>query len=174
LNFVVIGTDHHLQEVDNGDNGLMTLLQSKLSESEVVLIAEETRTSKDVETFGKQLIGNEKWLSIDMNAEERAAAHLGDLPCQQGPGYDPVTHTDIVVNRYHKAIETIRENFWLDKIFNLCDARNISDGTVIITCGHNHLPFLAEKIESRGHTVSQDEYMPYDKVERHSKFKICE
>jgi hypothetical protein len=118
LNFIVIGTDHELQEVGNGDKGLLTLLKSKLLEGEVVLIAEETRTAKDVETFGRQLIGKEKWLSIDMNAEERAAAHLEDFPCEQGPGYDPVTRTDIVVNRYRTAKQTVRENFWLDKIFS--------------------------------------------------------
>jgi hypothetical protein len=174
MHFIVIGTDHKPQELSSEDKGLSDLLKHALSKQHVVLVAEEVKTSEEVNTFGRQQVGECCWLSIDMNAYERVASGIDAIPREKGPGYDSVTRQDIVVDRYHTQIETIRENFWLDKIFLWLNDHNISDGTVIITCGHNHLEYLAKKIELRGHTVSKEEYLPYNKEERFGKFVICE
>jgi hypothetical protein len=150
------------------------LLGCLLSANHVVLIAEEVETSKDIDIFGRQLIGDSKWLSIDMTAKERKDAGIDDIPRQCGPGYDLATRRDILVNRYHTKIETIREHFWLERISRWCKDRGLSTGTVIVTCGHNHLEFLREKVESRGHTVTEHECLPYDKEKTHGVFQICD
>jgi hypothetical protein len=48
-----------------------------------------------------------------------------------------------VISRYHKKSEGVRETFWLGKIDGWCKGAQVSTGTVVITCGHDHLEFLA-------------------------------
>ena len=174
MDYIIVGTDHPLQDSASSDTGLRDLLRSIVDTHPVVLIAEEVATSVYVLTFGCELVGENRWLSIDMDDKERKRAGLDDIPLEEGPGYDPITHRDIpLVNRYHTKRETIRETFWLNKIARWCEDRRLSTGTVVITCGHNHLDFLAEKAERRGHTVTKREYMSYDKEAVHGIFTIC-
>ena len=76
MDYVVVGTDHKLQKSDSADKGVQTLLRSILANKNIVLIAEEADASKDVMTFGRQLIGESKWLSIDMTEQERKDAGI--------------------------------------------------------------------------------------------------
>lgn len=73
MDFIIVGTDHRLQTSNSPDTGLKDLLRSIVETHPVVLIAEEVRTSENVHTFGCELIGEDKWLSIDMDARERKA-----------------------------------------------------------------------------------------------------
>jgi hypothetical protein len=173
VHYIIVGTDHPLQESNAEDTRLRSLLRSIVDYS-VVLIAEEVPTSRDVHTFGCELIGESKWLSIDMTIPERKDAGLDDIPCEEGPGYDPVTHRDIRVNRYHTKRESVREQFWLDKIARWCEDRQLSAGTVVVTCGYNHMhaEFLSDKLRQRGHTVSTHECMNYD-IDTLGVFTIC-
>jgi hypothetical protein len=175
VNYIIVGTDHELQKVDNGDEGLKDLLLSVLAAHPVVLIAEEVKTSEKVHTFGRELIGKSKWLSIDMTAKQRKKAGINALPLESGPGYDPVTHRDIVVNRYHTKKEDIRETFWLDRIAEWCKDHKVSVGTVVLVCGHNHMRagFLSHKVLQRGHSITTLEYVPHDIEARHGVFRIC-
>jgi hypothetical protein len=66
VDYIIVGTDHDLQKSDAEDKGLRDLLRSIVDIHPVVLIAEEVKTSEDVHTFGRELIGERKWLSIDM------------------------------------------------------------------------------------------------------------
>jgi hypothetical protein len=173
LDYTVIGTDHDLQKAESHDTGVRDLLSSIIAAQSVVLIAEEVKTSEEIQTFGRHLIGEDKWLSIDMPIEERKKEHIYEiLRSTGGPVKHPVTGNDVRENAYHKKSEGVRENFWLNKIESWCKNKNISDGTVVITCGHNHLKPLAEKIKSRGHSVTELEYLPYDKETVHGLFVL--
>jgi hypothetical protein len=173
VDYIVIGTDHDLQKSSSRDVRVKDLLEGIIASYPVVLIAEEVKTTEDVLTFGHELIGEDKWLSIDMNMEERKDAGIYDiLRSACGPVQHPVTGEDVAYNPYHCKSEGVRENFWLDKIDRWCKAHALRVGTVVITCGHNHLDFLAKKVEERGYPVSKQEYLPYDKEAVHGLFTI--
>jgi hypothetical protein len=171
VHYIIVGTDHPLQESNAEDTSLRDLLQSLIETHPVVLIAEEVKTSEDVPTFGRELVGENKWLSIDMDKEKRMDAGFYDIPCEEGPGDDNVS----CVNRYHRKREAIREDFWLHKIVHWCEERQLSTGTVVVTCGHNHMRagFLSDKLRQRGHTVSTRECMNYDIDAKLGVFTIC-
>lgn len=171
VHYIIIGTDHRLQKTDSQYTGLQDILRFILiAHPSVVLIAEEVETSNPVRTFGLELIGDDKWLSIDMNARERKESRLDAIPCEQGPGDD----NDSRVYRYHTGREAVRETFWLNKIARWCEDRTISTGTVVITCGHIHMRagFLADRVLQRGHTIRTCEYLPFDIVAELGKFEM--
>jgi hypothetical protein len=186
MNYVTVGSDHKLQKSDSKDTGLKDLLSQVLQNSDVVLIAEEVETSKPVTTFGLELIGKDKWLSIDMDDDERKNAGIyNTLLHSGGPVRDPRTGGDVQQNDYHQVSEAKRENHWLDKIEQWSKEKSVSEETVIaegivvhtpktiiLVCGHNHLPFVAAKISQRGHSVVQLEYLPYNKEQAQGLFTV--
>src|SRR5271157_2628108 len=90
MNYVTVGSDHKLQKSDSKDTGLKDLLSQVLQNNDVVLIAEEVETSKPVTTFGLELIGKDKWLSIDMDDDERKKAGIYNTLLHSGaPVRDP-------------------------------------------------------------------------------------
>lgn len=172
MHYIIIGTDHRFQKTNSQVTGLRDLLQAILiAHPDVALIAEEVETSVRVRTYGLELIGEDRWLSIDMDAKKREEVRLDAIPCETGPGND----NDSRVNRYHTKRESVRETFWLDKIARWCEDGAVSTGTVVITCGHSHMRagFLADKVHQRGHTVRMCEYMPFDIDAELGEFKIC-
>jgi hypothetical protein len=173
MDYITIGTDHKLQKSDSTDTGLRDRLRSILQNNSVVLIAEEVQTRKPPITFGRELIGEDKWLSIDMSEEERKNVGIqSTLLHGGGPVRHPVTGLDVRGNEYHQISEAKRENYWLDAIEQWCNRIGITDGTVVLVCGHNHLPFIGAKISARGHSVVQLEYLPYDKETQQGLFTI--
>lgn len=169
-----MGTDHTLQESDAPDSGLRDLLVSIQIAHRVVLVAEETKTSADVLTFGRKLVGNERWLSIDMTVQLKKDAGIFEIYNSSRPEQDPVTGFDIRVNPYHRKSEAIRENYWLDGISRWCEERHISEGTIVLVCGDNHVEFIVEKLSARGHTVAVERYLPFDKTARFGPFWVYE
>jgi hypothetical protein len=180
LDYITVGTDHKLQKSDSTDTGLRDLLNAILRNNEVVLIAEEVETSKPVNTFGRELVGEDRWLSIDMNDQERKDAGIYDTTLHGGaPVRDPRTGSDVQANEYHQVSEGKRENHWLDKIEQWCREKGLMDETVVprneaivLVCGHNHLPLVGAKISTRGHSVVQLEYLPYNKEREQGLFVI--
>lgn len=173
MDYVTVGTDHKLQKSDSQDTGVKDLLSQILQNNPVVLIAEEVETSKPVSTFGRELVGEDKWLSIDMNDDERKAAGIYNTLLHGGaPVRDPRTGFDVQGNEYHYVSEGQRENHWLNKIEHWCKEKGIADGTVVLVCGHNHLPFVGTKISERGHSVVQLEYLPHNKEQAQGLFTI--
>jgi hypothetical protein len=173
VDYVIVGTDHKLQKSDSKDMGLKQLLSAILQNNDVVLIAEEVETSKSVNTFGRELVGEDKWLPIDMNDKERKDAGIYNRLLHGGaPVRDPRTGNDVQANEYHQVSEGKRENHWLKKIKKWCRAKGISEGTVVLVCGSNHLPFVGSKISKRGHSVVQLEYLTYNKEQEHGLFTI--
>lgn len=173
MDYIVIGTDHSLQKSDCKDTGLRALLQAILRNCPVRLIAEEVKTSEDVQTFGRQLIGDSNWLSVDMGDQQRKDEGIYDaLRSDVGPVRDPATGNDVRANLYRLSAEIKRENFWLDRIEKYCEENGISEGTIVLTCGHNHAQFVGEKLAHRGHRATVKEYFPYDKEQRSGVFQI--
>jgi hypothetical protein len=177
MEYIIIGTDHGKQRSDLPDTGLKDKLQAYLSTKNVVLIAEEIQTSGHVATFGRELIGEDKWLSIDMDDNERKKAGIYDTLFNRSVvDYNPETGDFSRVNRYYIQADGIREHFWLDKIEAWCAQRHVTSGVIIITCGMNHPPYLAKKIRSRNpaHTVVIDKYLPYDMETKQGPFQECD
>ena len=165
MHYIIIGTDHILQKSECPKTGLKDMLQSILRSNRVALIAEEVKTSEDVRTFGRDLVGDEKWLSIDMCPQQKKDAGIYDVLNSSQPECDPVTGSHIKVNAYHQKSEAIRENFWLDRIAAWCEQHHISSGTIVLTCGDNHAHFVAEKVTQRDHTATVKRYLLCDKEE---------
>jgi hypothetical protein len=180
LNYITVGTDHKLQNSDSRDTGLKDLLSAILQHNDVALIAEEVETSKPVNTFGRELVGEDRWLSIDMNDEERKKEGIYNTLLHSGaPLRDPRTGFDVPANYYHQISEGNRENHWLNKIEQWCRENGGIDETVlpihktvVLVCGHNHLPFVGAKISERGHSVIQLEYLTYNKEQAQGLFTI--
>jgi hypothetical protein len=174
MHYHIIGTDHKYQTIQGKTKGLRDLMEEYMKRHSVVLIAEEVNANKDVLTFGRELMDDDrKWLSIDMTDEERKEASI--QPCDpfakaNGPdGY-------FMVDPYSYGDEAKRESFWIQRIEKWCSENEVTDGTVLITCGYNHLPFLAGKVIRRKHAVSLDHYFPigYDKEAFHGVFVVYE
>ena len=180
LDFITVGIDHKLQKSDSTDTGLRDLLTTILQNNEVALVAEEVETKKPVKTFGRELVGEERWLSIDMEDEERKKEGIYDTLLHAGaPVRDPRTGDNVPGNEYHQVSEGKRENHWLNKIEHWCQEKGLMDETVVpvhktvvLVCGHNHLPFVGAKISARGHSVVQLEYVPYNKEKAQGLFTI--
>jgi len=173
VNFILVLTAHNLQKADCSDTGLRDKLESIISANPVVLVAEEVNADEDVWTFGRELIGEDKWVSIDMDARQRKEHRIFEALRYGGPEPDPETGAFCRVNRYCRHAEGIRENFWLDRIEEECRELQITKGTIVVTCGHNHGLFLAEKVRARGHSVSLDEYPHQDWQAINGKLVVC-
>jgi hypothetical protein len=175
MDYIIIGTDHDLQKSDSRDTGLRDKLQAYIRTKNIVLIAEEVDANKHIQTFGRDLVGDGKWLSIDMPTEERKRAGIYQQLRGSEPGLDP-ERGFFTINPYYKRVDGVRERFWLDKIEEWCNQKHVSSGVIIVTCGYNHPPYLADKIRSRhpGSTVAIDEYLPYDKEAKHGVFEELE
>jgi hypothetical protein len=168
MHYYIIGTDHDLQIAANPDVGLKLLLEFVIDSNDVVLIAEEV-IDKNVITFGRQIVGEAKWLPIDMNeAQRKQAGIFGKLEHPRDKALGPNGYYPI--NPYLSRSEGVREDFWIKRIEERC--AESSYGTVIVTCGHNHLPFLAGRVIEKHHSVTLDEYLSYDKAERNGPFVV--
>src|SRR5580658_8913291 len=158
MHYHIIGTDHFCQLSDYMDKGLSTIIEKYMKiNPNVILIAEEVCADDgDVCTFGKKLIGADKWLSIDMTDAERKVAGIYDLLTKPPVYFDMKLRKPAERNIYYYYSEAKREIYWLNKIEAWCSERGLSEGTVIVTCGINHLEYLQEKAEARSHTVTTD------------------
>jgi hypothetical protein len=173
MHYHIIGTDHGLQKASSTDTGLKKILQNAIAQYAPVLIAEEVDANEDVRTFGRELIGDNKWLSIDMTDDERKRAGIFD-ELKKTPDKEIGDNGFYRVNGYLKRAEGIREDFWIDKIISRCSKSRIMAGTIIITCGFNHLNFLAKKLLLRNpeDKITKDSYIPFDLAERYGVFTL--
>jgi len=170
MRFHIIGTAHELQKASNPDTSVRDLLQECINVRNVALIAEEAE--QKVLTFGQELIGADNWLSIDMPAEEQKKSGIYQTLNDRADrelGFDGYYR----VTPYLYSSDGQRENFWLDRIEGRCREKGFAnDVTVLITCGLQHAPFLAEKAFLRGHTVSWEECFPGNKKAQYGVFRI--
>jgi hypothetical protein len=151
----IVGTEHWRQRKDPK---LRARLQLIIEKTHVVLIAEEIDVNKAnhlQQSQGRELAGQQNpiipWIPINMTfGQEKAAGIFKAL--------EDASKLQRHRNVYAKHANAIRENHWLDQIEAKCNEDAIKAGTVLITCGRNHLDFLAAKAEQRGFAVVKDEY----------------
>jgi len=179
MHYAIVGTDHELQRADSADKGLEKKIAAMITGGGVAFVAEEVDTNKDVGTFGRELsrkmIGENRWLSIDMTDGRRKDAGIYDV-LEPNSRYAPGFRNGkfFPACRYFRRADGIRENFWLDRIDERCKELGMTEGTVVVTCGYMHRHYLCEKAGERGHTVTLDEYLPYDLKDRHGELIVCD
>ena len=81
MHYAIVATDHDLQKADSIDSGLGEKLAAIFGMERVVLVAEEVDANTHVDTFGRELsrvIGENRWLSIDMTDVQRREAGILD------------------------------------------------------------------------------------------------
>jgi hypothetical protein len=148
MHYAIVGIDHELQKADSPDRGLEEKIANIIRRGEVVLVAEEVDANREVYTFGRELsrrmIGEGRWLSIDMKDGQRRDAGIYDeLAERRVPDFSKLPPAPVC--RYFRRADGIRENFWLDRIGERCVELEISEGTVVITCGYVHRHHLCQK-----------------------------
>jgi len=178
MHYAIIATDHDLQKTDSTDRGLEERLAAIIGIGGVVLIAEEVDANKHIDTFGRdlsrKLIGENRWLSIDMTDGQRKDAGIYDDLVQRNVPDFSQGLPPLLVCRYFRRADGIRENFWLDRIEEKCTELGITEGTVVITCGYMHRHYLCEKAKGRGHVVTLEEYLPPDFKGRCGNLIVCD
>ena len=176
MHYAIVATDHDLQKADSIDSGLGEKLAAIFGMERVVLVAEEVDANTHVDTFGRELsrvIGENRWLSIDMtDVQRREAGILDRVAGRRLPGYREGKF--FPATRYYRGADGIRENFWLDKIEDKCHELQVVEGTILITCGYIHGPFLREKATGRGHVVTLEKYLPYEFESVHGELLVCD
>jgi len=156
LHFCIIGTQHPRQRT----SGLKNEMQSICERSHVVLIAEEVNANaphSKQRTVGRDLAGTLRihWLPIDMTFDEqRDACIFDDLEQEAASRMEGR-------NVYYTRANSMREDYWLQKIQDECVRLRISAGTVLIICGRNHQEFVADKAAKLG--VGKVEPVEYPK-----------
>lgn len=155
MQYHIVGTEHWRQQ---NDSGLRAKLHLIIEKSHIVLIAEEIDINKAnhlQRSQGRELANQHNpvipWIPVNMTFEQEKTAGIFDA-------LDLASKLQRHRNVYAKLANGIRENHWLDQIQEKCKEDAINEGTVLITCGRNHLDFLAAKAEQRGFVVVKDEY----------------
>ena len=147
MNFLVIGTDHELQERDPGLEGLLrALVEEKFIEPLTAIGEEFARKTSEI-TIAKSVAdaAGLRWFNIDMTLEERQEAGiLEDLRSR------PIS-TEKICSRVFS--DDIREEEWVRRL------TESEQGTIIVVCGYLHSDALLERLRSRGHTVDQRVYL---------------
>ncbi len=153
MHYYILGTDHTLQEPDRRTPAAKALayremLRTVIREHSPVLIAEEINANRPDEKqnpIGRQLAASIPWISVDMTFPEQREAHIFEDLDEDSRLRDEEDR-----NTYHVCANTVREKHWLTKIQQEIDRLKLLNGTVLITCGRNHLEFLADKAISSG------------------------
>ena len=147
MEYIVLGTSHTVQESGQFESWTATIIDKH----KVKLIAEEYPCDSQSRVGAMAKRRHIPYLQVDLFSSEWAAhgidweMKMRDAPCLQ--------NVDV---RFSHA-DSIRENFWLDKVEN-----SRIDGAVLIICGYLHLDFLAKNIHVRGGIVAERCTYPED------------
>jgi hypothetical protein len=153
LCYYIVGTKHLLQR---RDLGLKAFLECVLSTHSVALIAEEALASEP-KLVGRDL-GREHnipWIPVDMTVGQQEQAGIA----QDLDKAYRLMSLDNKLNLYPKHANDVRHEYWLQTIEGKCLERKIEDGTILVTCGRNHLEFFSEEVRKRG--IKQVEIAEY-------------
>lgn len=147
MNFLVIGTDHGLQERDPGFEGLLRALVKIRFIEPLAAIGEEFGRKMDEATIARRVADEAglRWFNFDMTWEERQQA--GILEDQRSR---PIS-TDKTATRV--ASDEVREQEWVRRL------TESDQCTTIVICGYLHFDALVEKLRAQGHTVDQRVYL---------------
>ena len=142
--FVVIGTDHRMQ---NSEHGFEALLRSWIGQKffePLEAIAEEYH--ENIGESCAQRLANEhhlRWYNLDIDDDEKRDA--GILEEQR-------TRSEAHSN-YRIPSDDEREARWVQKL------TNSGHPTTLVVCGYAHFESLAGKLCDAGHTVDRRVYL---------------
>jgi hypothetical protein len=146
--FVVIGTDHRMQNSEPGFDGMLRAWASTHLIEPLVAIAEEYH-DKIGSSIGKRLAAElgVRWYNVDMTTQDKHKA--GILEEQRSR---PISTDDIA---YRVPSDDVREQAWIEKLISS------GSGTTIVICGYLHFEPLVRKLRADGHTVDARVYLDW-------------
>jgi hypothetical protein len=150
MRVLILGVDHDLQCKDPTGN-FLRVLQERLRDSDVELIAEEA--TKLPTTVGQRLACriNVPWLNMDMDDAERKEAGIFDE--LNGRWFGPLMGDDdpdgSYASGYLPRADGLREEYWVSRV-----ARQ-KVMSAIMVCGFMHLSPLAKKLRNCGCSVEE-------------------
>ena len=147
MNFLVIGTDHGLQERDPGFEGLLRALVKVEFIEPLAAVGEEFGRKMSEATVARRVADEAglHWFNFDMTLEERQGA--GIFEEQQSR---PIS-TEKLATRVRS--DEIREAEWVQRL------TQSGQGTTIVICGYLHFDALVQKLRAQGHVVDQRVYL---------------
>jgi hypothetical protein len=141
MKYVILGTSHTVQDSQELESSALAIIDKQ----ETRLIAEEYPCDSQSRVCAMAKRQHIPYLQIDLFGNEWAGHGIDwemrvrvDAPCLQNVDVR-LSHAD-----------SIRENFWLDKIEG-----SLKDGLVLLICGYLHLDFLESEIRARGGAVAE-------------------
>lgn len=145
--FLVIGTDHTVQQSDRGFEGLLRGLIAPEYFEPLKAIAEEY--GDKIGTSICQVIAKEQgllWYNLDVtSAERQAAGILAEQQNRPGMFQEAVT--------YRIPSDDVREDAWVQKLVSS------ASGTTLAVCGYLHFESLVQKLRAKGHLVDKRVYL---------------
>lgn len=146
MNFVVVGTDHRMQNSEAGFEGLLRGLAEMNFFEPLEAIAEECAENID-SSIGQRLARERslRWYNLDMTTAEKFAA--GILEEQRGR---PILSESIA---FRVPSDTIREKAWTQKL------ATSGFRTSLVICGYLHFASLVSMLLREGHAVDRRVYL---------------
>ena len=144
--FVVIGTDHGMQNSERGFEGMLRAGASIRFIEPLVAIAEEYH-DKIGSSIGQRLAAElgVHWYNVDMTTEERHKAGILEEQLSR-----PISTDEIA---YRVPSDDVREQAWIEKLISS------GSGTTIVMCGYVHFKPLVRKLRADGHAVDARVYL---------------
>jgi hypothetical protein len=146
MNFVVIGTDHRLQNSECGLEGLLRALMGQQFLEPLDAVAEEYG-EKIGESVGQRLALEKgvRWYNVDMTTEEKCKTGILLEEQRSRPTQGTIA--------FRIASDDVRENVWVEKL------TQPGSGTKLVICGYLHLESLVGKLREKGHRVDKRVYL---------------
>ncbi len=146
MNFVVIGTDHRMQNSEAGFEALLRAWLDRRFFEPLEAIAEEY--AENIGESVAQRLARERnllWYNLDMTTDEKHKA--GILAEQRNR---PIS-TDTLA--YRVQSDKVRESAWFDKLVGS------GSRTTVVICGYVHFESLVRRLRADGHAVDSRVYL---------------
>jgi hypothetical protein len=148
MNFVVVGTDHRMQNSDLGFEGLLRGLAQEQYFERLTDIFEEYHENIGASSVAKRLAHDRqlRWTNLDMTiAEKQEAGILTEQLNRPGMFQENVT--------YRLPSDQVREEAWVVKL------THAKAGTALVICGYLHFESLVHMLRAQGHRVDKRVYL---------------
>jgi hypothetical protein len=146
MNFVVIGTDHRMQNSEAGFEGLLRAWLSRQFFEPLGAIAEEYADAIG-SSIGQRLATERglRWYNLDMTPDEKHRA--GILADQRRR---PISTEKI---SFRVPTDDVREEAWTRKLMES------EAGTTLVICGYLHYEPVGKKLQAMGCTIDKRIYL---------------
>lgn len=148
MNFVVIGTDHLMQDSEPGFEGLLRAWLDRQFFEPLEAIAEEHSEREHTNRSIGQRLAHERglrWYNLDMTSEEKHEA--GILNEQRGR---PISQETLA---FRLPSDDVREEVWFKKLVAS------GSGTTLVICGYLHFEPLVKRLREHGCAVDKRIYL---------------